>query len=135
MIVTDLKRNASNIQYSCRYHVVFCPKFRRKVLVAPIDARLETLIAELVNKHNQELEQLEIKADYVHLVLSCDPQFGIHKLIKTIKNETSHFLRQEFPELKSKLPNLWTNAYYIATVGSISNEDIEAYIKTQKGIL
>ena len=60
---------------------------------------------------------MEIMPDHVHLLLEVHPQFGIHKAIKTIKRKTSRILRQEFPWLKTKLPTLWTNSYFCATVG------------------
>jgi putative transposase len=74
-----------NVTYQCRYHVVFCPKYRRKVLVAPIDARLKTMLLEQVERWGQEMSDLEVMPDHVHLLLGCDPQFGIHRLVKLLK--------------------------------------------------
>src|SRR5207245_1966522 len=95
----DIKTN-NNIAYICRYHVVFCPKYRRKVLVAPIDERLKVLILETIEKWGQEYIEMEVMPDHVHLLVGCDPQFGIHRLVKYIKGATSRYLRQEFPQLK-----------------------------------
>ncbi len=71
--------------------------------------------------------------DHVHLIVGCDPQFGIHKLVKLIKGSTSHDLRAEFPELKRKLPSLWTNSYYVGTVGGVTIETVKRYVESQKG--
>ena len=98
-----------NIMYNCHYHVVFCPKYRRKVLVNGIDERLKVLIQEGVERWKQEFVQVEVMPDHVHLLVGCDPQFGIHRLVKFVKGATAHELRKEFPELKRKLPCLWLN--------------------------
>ena len=128
----ELKTN-NNIAYICRYHVVFCPKYRRKVLVSGIDARLKELIQENVEKWGQEFVQVEVMPDHVHLLVGCDPQFGIHRLVKSIKGTTSRYLRQEFPQLKRRLPSLWTNSYFVATVGGVTLDTLKRYVEGQKG--
>jgi len=128
----ELKTN-NNIAYNCHYHVVFCPKYRRKVLVSPIDERLKVLIQENVEKWHQEFVQVEVMPDHVHLLVGCDPQFGIHRLVKFVKGATAHQLRQEFPELKKKLPSLWTNSYYVGTTGGVTIETVKRYVENQKG--
>ncbi|MEI6047033.1 MAG: IS200/IS605 family transposase [Chloroflexota bacterium] len=129
---TELKTN-NNIAYNCHYHVVFCPKYRRSVLISPIDERLKTIILEIVEKWGQELVEMEIKADHVHILVGCAPQFGIHKLVKHIKGASSFQLRKEFPELKRKLPSLWTNSYACYTVGGVTLETLKKYVENQKG--
>jgi putative transposase len=111
---------------------VFCPKYRRKVLVAPIDERLQTIIMETIEKWGQELIELEVIPDHVHVLVGCDPQFGIHRLVKYIKGTSSRYLRQEFPQLKRKLPSLWTNTYFVATVGGVTLETLKHYVEGQK---
>lgn len=127
----ELQTN-NNIAYVCRYHVVFCPKYRRKVLVNGIDERLKVIIREIVEKWGQELIDMEVMPDHVHLLLGCDPQFGVHRLIKSIKGASSRSLRQEYPELKRRLPSLWTNNYFIATIGGVTSETLKRYVETQK---
>ncbi len=129
---TVVKSN-QNIVYSCHYHVVFCPKYRRKVLVNGVETRLKTLIQEIVEKWGQEFVECEVMPDHVHLLVGCDPQFGIHRLVKFIKGATSHQLRQEFPLLKKKLPSLWTNSYYCGTTGGVTIETVRKYVEKQKG--
>jgi putative transposase len=94
----------------CHYHIVFCPKYRRKVLINGVDTRLKALIQESVEKWEQEFIGVEVMPDHVHLLVGCDPHFGIHRLVKSIKGASSHQLRLEFPHLKRKLPSLWTNS-------------------------
>ncbi|GCF09754.1 IS200/IS605 family transposase [Dictyobacter arantiisoli] len=126
-------RSNSNITSNCHYHVVWCPKYRRKVLTSPIDERLKVLIHECVEKWGQEFVEVEVMPAHIHLLVGCDPQFGIHRLVKFVKGATAHQLRAEFPELKKKLPSLWTNSYYIGTTGGVTIETVRRYVESQKG--
>lgn len=72
--------------------------------------------------------------DHVHLLIEVDPQFGIHKAVKLIKGTTSRILRQEFPWLRSRIPTLWTNSYFVSTVGGTSLSAIKKYIENQKTV-
>jgi putative transposase len=127
------KHSNHNVVYICRYHIIFCPKYRRKVLVPPIDERLKTILAEQIERWGQELIELEVMPDHVHLLVGCDPQFGIHRLVKVLKGYSSHALRAEFPSLKRRLPSLWTNSYFCATTGAVTLESLKRYVENQKG--
>lgn len=81
---------------------------------------------------NVDIIEMELMPDHVHLLIEVDPQFGVHKAIKNIKGRTSKVLRSEFPHLKTKLPTLWTNSYFIATVGGAPLSVIKQYIESQK---
>ena len=121
-----------NIVYSCKYHVVFCPKYRRKVLVNGVDTRLKELVEQIAEEYSFEVIEMEIMPDHVHMLLEVDPQFGIHKAVKSFKGYTSRILRQEFPCLKTKMPTLWTNSYFVSTVGGAPLEAVKQYIENQK---
>jgi putative transposase len=123
-----------NITYSCKYHVVWCPKYRRKVLVHGVDTRLKEILQEVCTEFGAELIEMEVMPDHVHLLVECDPQFGIAKLIRYMKGRSSRFLRQEFDWLKSRLPTLWTNSYFISTVGGAPISVIKQYIENQKNV-
>jgi putative transposase len=123
---------SNNITHICRYHVVFCPKYRRKVLTPPIDERLKTILMEQIERWGQELIEMDVMPDHVHLLVGCDPQFGIHRLIKLLKGYSSHTLRLEYPSLKKRLPSLWTNSYFCATVGGVTLETVKRYVESQK---
>ena len=125
-------KSNNNVVYSCKYHVVFCPKYRRPVLVNGVDERLKEIIHETSDQMSCEILELEIMPDQVHLLIEVDPQFGIHKAVKRIKGSSSRFLRKEFPWLKSRLPTLWSNSYFVATVGGAPIEVIKQYIEDQK---
>ena len=121
-----------NVVYSCKYHVVWCPKYRRKVLVNGVDIRLKELITQICQEIQVEIIEMEIMPDHVHLLIEVDPQFGIHKAVKLIKGRTSRILRTEFPYLKTKLPTLWTNSYFVSTVGGAPLSVINQYVENQK---
>lgn len=110
-------KSNNNVVYSCKYHVVFCPKYRRSVLVNGVDVRLKELMQETCEQLNVEIIEMEIMPDHVHLLMEVDPQFGVHKAVKQIKGYSSRILREEFLWLKSRLPSLWTNSYFVSTVG------------------
>ena len=126
-------RSNHNVVYICRYHVVFCPKYRRKVLTPPIDERLKVILAEQIERWGQERIELEVMPDHLHLLVGCDQQFGIHRLVKLLKGYSSHELRAEFPALKRRLPSRWTNSYFVATVGGVTLETLKRYVESQKG--
>jgi len=123
-----------NSVYSCQYHVIFCPKYRRKVLDENIAKRLKELILEKQTEYQYKIIEIEIMPDHVHLLIDCNPKLGINNQIAKIKGYTSNTLRSEFPYLKSRLPTLWTRSKFISTVGSVSLEIVKKYIEDQKNV-
>jgi putative transposase len=127
-------RSNRNVVFACKYHVVWCPKYRRQVLASPIDTRLKEIIGDVCAETEAEVIEMEVMPDHVHLLVGCDPQFGIHRLVKAIKGRSSRLLRSEFPRLRSRLPSLWTNSYFVATVGGAPLSIIKQYIENQKNV-
>lgn len=125
-------RTNANIAFQCAYHVVWCPKYRRKVIGGRMEQRLKEIIVEVIEEKGAWLIELETMPDHVHLLVEVDPQFGVHKLVKAIKGRSSRLLRQEFPWLRSRLPTLWTNSYFVATVGGAPLSVIKRYVENQK---
>lgn len=119
--------------YSCQYHVVFCPKYRRPVLDNGVDERLKELILQQQEEYEYLVLGMEVMPDHVHLLLDVNPQIGIKSVVSKIKGFTSHELREEFPSLKSRLPTLWTRSKFVSTVGSVSMSVVMKYIEDQKG--
>jgi putative transposase len=126
-------RTNANIAFQCAYQVVWCPKYRRRVIGGRMEQRLKEIIAEVIAEKGAWLVELETMPDHVHLLVEVDPQLGVHRLVKAIKGRSSRLLRAEFPWLKSKLPSLWTNSYFVATVGGAPLSVINRYVETQKG--
>lgn len=129
----DIKSN-HNVVYSCKYHVIWCPKFRRPVLVDGVDERLKTILRDVATETRSGLLEVEVMPDHVHLLVEVDPQFGIHRFVRTAKGRSSRLLRQEFPQLRSRLPTLWTNSYFVSTVGGAPLAVIKQYIENQKRV-
>ena len=120
--------------FSCKYHAVWCPKYRRKVLINGIDERLKDIIRSVCSKLKADLIEMEVMPDHVHLLVEVDPQFGVHRLIKNIKGKSSRILRTEFKVLRSKLPTLWTNSYFVSTIGGAPLEIVKQYVEQQKNV-
>lgn len=127
-------KSNNNVVYSCKYHVVWCPKYRRSVLINGVDARLKELIKETCVHLHVEIIELEVMPDHVHLLMEVDPPFGVYRAVKQIKGYSSRILREEFPWLKSRLPSLWTNRYFVSTVGGAPLSVIRQYIENQKNV-
>lgn len=123
-----------NVVYSCKYHVVWCPKYRRPVLVNGVDGRLKDIIREVCAEIHADLIEMEVMPDHVHLLVEVDPQYGIHRAVRLIKGRSSRLLRGEYPWLKSRLPTLWTNSYFVSTVGGTPLKTIRQYIENQKHV-
>jgi len=123
-------KHSRNQVFLINYHLVWCPKRRKKVLVNKIAKRLKEIFNQVAKDKDIDILTLEVMPDHLHLFVSCQPQMTIHKLVKAFKGRSSNILRQEFPELL-KLPSLWTNSYFVSTAGNISNKTIQKYIENQ----
>ncbi|MCA2220300.1 IS200/IS605 family transposase [Nonomuraea sp. NEAU-L178] len=111
---------------------MWCPKYRRRVLGGGIKERLKQLLGEVVEEKGAWLVEVEVMPDHVRLLVEVGPRFGIHKLVKAVKGRSSRVAPQEFPSLRSKLPTLWTNSYFVATIGGAPLEVVKRYVENQK---
>lgn len=127
-------RSNCNVVFSCQYHVVWCPKYRRSVLIDGADEALKRIVERICQARDADLLELEVMPDHVHLLVNVDPQYGIHRLIKEIKGTSSRELRANFPFVKSRLPSLWTNSYFVSTVGGAPLDVVKQYIENQKHV-
>ena len=125
-------RSNLDVCFLCTYHVVWCVKYRRKLLTPEVEARLKQIVQEVADERRCPILEMEADADHFHLRVECDPQFGIHRLVKAIKGRSSRLLRQEFPALRTRVPTLWTNSYFVATVGGAPLAVVKKYIASQK---
>jgi putative transposase len=120
--------------YNIGYHLIWCPKYRRKVLEEHIQNRLRKLLLEKADEIGITIEKMEILPYHVHLFVKSTPTASPHWIVQQLKGYSSRILRQEFPELKSRLPTLWTRSYYCESVGHISQKSVEKYIEQQKNV-
>lgn len=125
-------RTNNNIVYSCKYHIIWCPKYRRKVLVGAVETRLKELVYEISSELKVEVIEVETDKDHIHILVEVDPQFGVGNYVKKLKGRTSRILRDEFPHLRQRLPTLWTNSYFVSTVGGALLSVIKQYIENQQ---
>lgn len=125
-------KSNNNVFYDCKFHVIWCVKYRRKIITPEIEARLKEIIMQVSVERNADIIEMEGNADHFHLLVSVDPQYGIHRLVKQIKGRSSRLLRKEFQELKRRLPTLWTNSYCCITVGGAPVLALKQYIESQK---
>ena len=125
-------KSNNNVVYSCKYHIIWCPKYRRKVLVGDVEIRLKELIYEIAEELKVDIIEVETDKDHVHLLAEVDPQFGVNTFIRRVKGRTSRVLRDEFPHLRKRIPTLWTNSYFVSTVGGAPLEIIKQYIENQQ---
>ena len=121
-----------NIVYSCKYHIIWCPKYRCKVLVDEVEKRLKEIVMQVANELNVEILEMETDKDHIHILADIDPSFGVMKFIKTVKGRSSRILRDEFAFLRTRLPTLWTNSCFISSVGGAPLEVIKQYIENQQ---
>jgi len=125
-------RKSNTSVHNVSYHLIWCPKYRRSILIDDIEKRLEELLKEKAKEHNWNIKQMEIMPDHVHIFIQANPVDAPHYIVQQLKGFTSNILRKEFPSLKSRLPTLWTRSYYCESVGHISEDTVKKYIKEQK---
>jgi len=124
--------NAGSV-FSLKYHLVWCPKYRRPVLAGQVAGRLKELLKEKAGDMKAIIHTLEVMPDHVHLFVESDPTQAPARIAAQFKGYTSRVLRTEFPSLRSRLPTLWSRSYYIASAGSVTAAAIQHYIESQKG--
>jgi len=122
----------TNLAFDCTYHVVWCPKYRRRVLTGRVEVRLMEVLREACAGVSAKILEVEVMPDHVHVLVSVDPQFGITRLVRSMKGRSSRILREEFPDLRRRMRTLWTNSCYVGTVGGASLETVRAYVENQR---
>ncbi len=129
--MTDDYTHKEGIVYKNQFYIIFCSKYRRKVLLNGVDERLKEIIFQIAKEKDIEVKTLKIMPNNVHIFIEFDPRLTLHKIIKEFKRVSAGILREEFPYLKSKLPSLWTKNYFSCSVGVVSEETIKKYIENQ----
>jgi putative transposase len=124
-------RNAGAV-FSLKYHLVFCPKYRKAVLGGQVAERLKELLLVKAQELGLTLHAMEVMPDHVHLFVRSDPSLSPAKIAAQLKGYTSRILRQEFRFLRSQLPSLWSRSYFISSIGRVSEATVRRYIAEQK---
>lgn len=124
-------KTSAHLIYSCQYHVIFCPKYRRKILT-PYENELRADFYKTAEEYDFQILALEIMPDHVHMIIDCNPRFGVERCIAMLKGRSASMLKKTFPEIKTRLPNVWTRSAFISSVGTISLDVVKQYIEEQK---
>ena len=120
--------------YSLKYHVVWCTKYRKRIIKDEVETRLKELLEKIAKDHGIVILEMEADQDHIHMLIECKPQHYIPNIIKAFKGTSARFLFLTHPELKSQLwgGHLWNPSYFVATVSENSESQIVEYIKSQK---
>lgn len=120
--------------YAIQYHIVWCTKYRKKILTGNVEETLKKLLYEIADTNEFTIETMENESDHIHLLISCSPQHYIPNVIKALKGNSARFLFKEHPNLKATLwgGHLWNPSYFVATVSENTREQIQVYIENQK---
>jgi putative transposase len=118
--------------YNIGYHLIWCPKYRRKVLKDEVETRFKEIILQVAAEHKWQIATMEVMPDHVHIFVKCGPTDSPNHIVSQFKGRTSFELRKEFEFLKTRLPALWSRSYYCESIGSISAAAITRYIEEQK---
>ena len=119
--------------YNVAYHLIWCTKYRRKVLSETIQERLKSLLNQKAIDISVDIAEMEVVPEHVYVFVKCDPTDSPHWIVQQFKGYTANVLRKEFPELRTKLPSLWTRSYFCESIGCISERTIKKYIENQNG--
>ncbi len=131
-MATERWKHSNTTVYNIGFHLIWCPKYRRNVLENEIEARLKELLRDKAEEIGVTIEKMEVMHDHVHLFVKATPTMSPHWIVQQLKGYTSRILRQEYSELRTRLPTLWTRSYYCESVGHISEATIKKYIEEQK---
>ena len=120
--------------YSLQYHIVWCTKYRRKVLKDGANTECKALLMELAEEYRFQILAMEVMADHIHLLVDASPQFCIPDMIKIMKGGIARKLFFLYPDLKKQLwgGHLWNPSYCVVTVSDRSREMVEEYLESQK---
>ena len=129
--MTRKVRRYSGGVYDLGLHVVWCPKYRRRVLGGRVAARLRELIEQKATEKGWEIIAVEVMPDHVHLFVKHEPKASASYVANQFKGYTSRVLREEFPHLRSRMPTLWSSSLFVASVGAVSADTVQRYIDTQ----
>lgn len=120
--------------YKCCYHVIFCPKYRKSILVGNVATRLKEICLEVALSHDFIIEEIETDKNHIHMIINCNPRYGITKCIQLIKSISAYKLYKEFPFIKKRYlwgGQFWSRSTFISTVGSVSLDVVKQYIENQ----
>lgn len=131
-MVSERWKKSRTTVYNVNYHIIWCVKYRRKLINDFVNKRLKELLLEKAKEIDIVIEMMETDKDHIHLFVKASPTKAIHWIVQQLKGYTSRILREEVRDVRTKVPSLWTRSYYVETIGHISEKTIKKYIREQK---
>jgi len=128
-------KSLNHCKYLVQYHLIWCPKFRYNVLKGNVEEALKKILAEICNKYEYKILELEVMSEHIHIFISAKPTIAPTDIVRTLKSITAIQLFKEFPALKkfySRCGSLWSKGYFVSTIGKVSAETIQRHIQEQK---
>jgi putative transposase len=127
-------RSTNKTVYSAKYHLIWCPNYRRRVLVGGVDVRLKAIVADVASQVGAEVLEVEVMPDHVHLLAEVPPTLPLSEFMRLVKGRSSRRLRMEFSRLR-RLPVLWSPSWFVSTVGGAPLAVMRRYVENQKAAL
>ena len=127
------KKNEKS-SFRLNYNLVWCSKYRRKILVGEVAERLRELLEEKAEELGLQINSLEVMPDYLKISVSGDATRPLQWIVNQLKGHSGRKLREEFPKLRSRVPTCWTRSYFAETLGFSSNASMQEYIERQKNV-
>ena len=123
----------AHTKHRMMYHIVWIPKYRKRILKGALAKRISELLHECAEMNRWKIIELNIQVDHVHMIVQLRPDVSVSKVVQMFKGRSSRIVRQKFPELKEFYwgPNFWCDGYFVETVGQVSLEVIQNYVKNQ----
>ncbi len=131
-MATQRWKKSKTTIYNVNYHIIWCVKYRRKLLVDYVDKRLKQLLLKKAKDIDIIIEKMETDKDHIHLFVKANPTQAIHWIVQQLKGYSSRILRKELSIVRTRVPSLWTRSYYAETIGHISEDVIKKYIEDQR---
>ena len=127
-------RKGSHSVYNLKYHIIFCTKYRYRILTGEVSQRLRVLVREVCEANYVEIISGSISPDHVHLLLSIPPSISVSKVMQYIKGKSSRKLMDEFAHIRKRYwgQHLWSRGYFGMTVGELNSEEVQRYIEEQE---
>lgn len=127
--------SGAHTKHRMLYHIVWIPKYRKRVLTGDIAKRIEKLIMECAEVNRWKIDELNIQQDHVHMLIQLKPDISVSKVVQLFKGKSSYIIRKGFPNLKEfyygKAESFWSDGFFVETVGQVSVERIKEYIQNQ----
>jgi len=131
-------RRTSHAVYDTSYHLVWCPKYRKKIFdTAELRERAEEILREISDEYGITVEELEVANDHLHLMVSFPPKYSIGDVVRVLKSKSARGLFREFPSLRRKLwgGEIWEDGYFARTIGDrMTKETVAKYIRHHRDI-